>query len=224
MTTPCGLSSWCGLAILGVEGALAASFRRDRAARRLAKCDGGNDNYGFDAKPEQSPALHRHRSCLPSAGETAIVRFRFSLEFAAQARFLVTPFLFLPEGLFLSAVSEKKIWLAQCQDSNAFHFDQSLVLPGTLQSSSACCLRRHWPGSVPGQGARRCSVCYLAVLLQVLEMCFMLAMVSVSWGFSEVPAAGSVSLRELPAFEVEPVIRTSWPTCLLRVELAPCSR
>ena len=108
MTTPCGLSSWCGLAILGVEGALAASFRRDRAARRLAKCDGGNDNYGFDAKPEQSPALHRHRSCLPSAGETAIVRFRFSLEFAAQARFLVTPFYFFLMVCFCPRSAKRK--------------------------------------------------------------------------------------------------------------------
>ena len=131
MTTPCGLSSWCGLAILGVEGALAASFRRDRAARRLAKCDGGNDNYGFDAKPEQSPALHRHRVVYLVRGDrdrpvSVFAGIRSSSSISRDA------VLFLPDGLFLSAVGEKKIWLAQCQDSNAFHFDQSLVLPGTF--------------------------------------------------------------------------------------------
>jgi hypothetical protein len=108
----------------------------------------------------------------------------------------------------------------------AMRFISSIIpsVASEIQSLSACCLRGPWPGSVPGQGARGWSVSYLAVLLQVLEMCFTFSMVSVSWGFAEVPAAGSLSLRELPAFEVDPVIRTSCPTCLLRVELAPCSR
>ena len=62
---------------------------------------------------------------------------------------------------------------------------------------------------------------YLVLLLQVLEMCFRLSTLSVSWDFSE--DAPVDSLLELPAVEADPVTRTSCPTCLLRVELAPCS-
>jgi len=54
-------------------------------------------------------------------------------------------------------------------------------------------------------------------------MCLKVSTVSVSWDFSEFSPVELAALLELSVLEVEPVIRTSCPTCLLRVELAPCS-